>query len=92
MVVVVDEVSWTFQLFSPIDYENPFEALTRLKQTSSLAAFKEAFEKLSLQVDGLPQHFLIVCFVVGLRDDVCLNVEIKQPRTLTKSIGVGYFF
>ncbi|KAL5784015.1 hypothetical protein ACOSQ2_006407 [Xanthoceras sorbifolium] len=45
-------VSWTeftmalLLLFGPTDYEDPFEALTRLKQTSTVTIYQEAFEKL----------------------------------------------
>lgn len=75
--------------FGPTDYEDPSEALTRLKQTSSVAAYQEAFERLSHRVDGLPKNFLIGCFVAGLRDDIRLDVKIKQPRTLSDTIGVA---
>ncbi|XP_052299962.1 uncharacterized protein LOC127903656 [Citrus sinensis] len=75
--------------FGPTDYEDPSEALSRLKQTTTVAAYQEAFEKLSYQIDGLPQHFLVGCFVAGLRDDVRLDVKIKQPRTLVDAIGVA---
>ncbi|KAL6313182.1 hypothetical protein AAG906_016770 [Vitis piasezkii] len=43
-----DEFTKVVQLrFGPTDYEDPSEALTRLKQTTSVAAYQEAFEKLS---------------------------------------------
>ncbi|KAL3623295.1 hypothetical protein CASFOL_032111 [Castilleja foliolosa] len=66
--------------FGPTDYENPSEALSSLKQTTTVAAYQEAFERLSHQVDGLPKPFLIGCFIVGLRDDIRLDVKIKQPQ------------
>ncbi|KAH9699581.1 hypothetical protein KPL71_024420 [Citrus sinensis] len=75
--------------FGPTDYEDPSEALSRLKQTTTVATYQEAFKKLSHQIDGLPQHFLVGCFVAGLRDDVRLDVKIKQPRTLADAIGVA---
>ena len=33
--------------------------------------------------------FLVGCSVAGLRDDVHLDVKIKQPRTLADAIGVA---
>ncbi|KAL6311434.1 hypothetical protein AAG906_035879 [Vitis piasezkii] len=75
--------------FGPIEYEDPSEALSRLKQTTTVAAYQEAFEGLSHQVDGLPEPFLIGCFIVGLHDDIRLDVKIKQPRTLASAIGVA---
>ena len=75
--------------FGPTEYEDPSEALSRLKQTTTVAAYQEAFEGLSHQVDRLPEPFLIGCFIVGLRDDIRLDVKIKQPRTLASAIGVA---
>ena len=54
-----------------------------------MAAYQEAFEKLSHQVDGLPKPFLIGCFIIGLRDDIRLDVKIKQLHTLAGAIGVA---
>ena len=85
-----DEFTKAVQLrFGPTDYEDPSEALTRLKQTTTVAAYQEAFEKLSHRVDGLPENFLIGCFIAGLRDEIRIDVKIKQPRTLADTIGVA---
>ncbi|KAL5831742.1 hypothetical protein ACOSQ4_017096 [Xanthoceras sorbifolium] len=75
--------------FGPTDYEDPSEALTRLKQTSTVSAYQEMFEELSHRVDGLPKNFLVGCFIAGLRDEIRLDVKIKQPRSLTDAIGVA---
>ncbi|KAH9648047.1 retrotrans gag domain-containing protein [Citrus sinensis] len=75
------------QRFGPTDYEDPSEALTRLKQTSTLEAYQEAFEKLSHCIDGLPENFLVGCCIAGLKDEIGLDVKIKQPRTLTDATG-----
>lgn len=60
-----------------MDYKNPSEALTRLKQTTTVTNYQEAFEKLSHPVDGLPEPFLVWCFIAGLRNDIQLDVKIK---------------
>jgi hypothetical protein len=54
-----------------------------------VATYQEAFESLSHQVDGLPEGFLIGCFVAGLRDDIRIDVKIKQPHTLADAIEVA---
>lgn len=85
-----DEFTKAVQLwFGPTDYEDPSEALTRLKQTTPVATYQEAFEKLSHWVDGLPENFLIGCFIAELRDEIRIAVKIKQPRTLADTIGVA---
>ncbi|KAL5781782.1 hypothetical protein ACOSP7_006811 [Xanthoceras sorbifolium] len=45
--------------FGQTDYEDPSEALTRLKQTTTVSAYEEEFEKLSHRVDELPEKFLV---------------------------------
>jgi hypothetical protein len=85
-----DEFTNAIQLrFGPTDYEDPSEALTRLKQTTTIVAYQEAFERLSHRVDDLPEKFLIGCFIAGLRDDIRIDVKIKQPVTLADTIGVA---
>jgi len=76
--------------FGPTDYEDPSEALSRLKQTTTVNAYQEAFEKLSHKVDGLPKNFLVGCFIAGLKDEIRLDVRVKQPRTLSESISVAH--
>ncbi|RVW22502.1 Transposon Ty3-G Gag-Pol polyprotein [Vitis vinifera] len=78
-----------FLKFGLTEYEDPSEALSRLKQTAIVATYQEAFERLSHQVDGLPKPFLIGCFIVGLRDDIRLDIKIKQPHMLAGAIGVA---
>ncbi|KAH7512760.1 hypothetical protein FEM48_Zijuj12G0124500 [Ziziphus jujuba var. spinosa] len=75
--------------FGPTDYEDPSNVLTRLKQTTTVEAYQESFEKLSDQMDGLPKRFLVGCFIASLKDDVRLDVRIKHPRSLAKAIGVA---
>ncbi|KAL5739171.1 hypothetical protein ACOSQ2_028351 [Xanthoceras sorbifolium] len=75
--------------FGPTDYENPSEALSRLKQMTTIQSYQEAFEKLSYKVDNLPKNFLIGCFIEGLRDDIRLDVNVKQPWTLADTIGMA---
>ncbi|KAL5755600.1 hypothetical protein ACOSQ2_020346 [Xanthoceras sorbifolium] len=75
--------------FDPTEYDNPSEALTRLKQTSTVAAYQEAFERLSHRVDGLPEEFLVSCFVADLKDEFRLDVKVKNPNTLSEAIGVA---
>ena len=75
--------------FGPTDYNDPAEALTRLRQTTTVAPYQDSFEKLSHQIDGLPEGFLIGNFIAGLKDDIRLDVKIKHPKTLVEAIGVA---
>jgi len=60
--------------FGPTDYDDPSEALSRLKQVTTVNAYQEAFEKLSHKVDELPETFLVGCFIAGLKDEIRLDV------------------
>ena len=75
--------------FGPTNYEDPSKSLTRLKQTLTVAAYQEAFKKLSRSIDNLPEQFLVWCFIAGLWDNIRLDVKIKQARTLADVIGVA---
>lgn len=65
--------------FGLTDFEDPAEALTRLRQNTTVAVYQELFERLSHCVDGLPESFLIGSFIAGLKDEVRLDVKIKNP-------------
>ncbi|KAL5789286.1 hypothetical protein ACOSQ2_004174 [Xanthoceras sorbifolium] len=70
------------QRFGPTDFQNPFKALTRLKQATTVTTYQETFKKLSYRVDDLSEKFLEGCFIVGFRDEIRLDVKIKQSSTL----------
>lgn len=53
-----------------------------------MSAYQEAFERLSHQVDGLLESFLIGCFIAELQDDIRLDVKIEQTNNLADTIGV----
>ncbi|GFZ03191.1 hypothetical protein Acr_15g0017990 [Actinidia rufa] len=75
--------------FGPTEYENPSEALTRLKHTTTVSAYQEKFEKLSQLIDALPDSHLIGIFIAGLKDEVCLDLKLTNPHTLSEAIGVA---
>ena len=54
-----------------------------------MGVYKEEFERLSQLIDALPENYLIGCFIVGLKDEVCLDVKLNNPRNLPEAIGVA---
>nr|GEW00906.1 hypothetical protein [Tanacetum cinerariifolium] len=84
---------FAFQSVAPEDQVNvasihlDAEALSRLKHTTTVAQYQESFEKLSHQVDGLPEDFLMACYIGGLKDEARLEVKMKKPRSLIDAIG-----
>nr|GEX80779.1 putative retrotransposon Ty3-gypsy subclass protein [Tanacetum cinerariifolium] len=75
--------------FGPTDYEDPVEALSRLKQATTVASYQEALEKISHQVDGLHEIFLVGYFIGGLKEEIRLEVKLKTPKNLTEAIGMA---
>ncbi|GFY86793.1 hypothetical protein Acr_05g0004320 [Actinidia rufa] len=75
--------------FGPTEYENPSEALTRLKHTTTVSAYQEELEKLSQLIDALPDNHLIGIFIAGIKDEVHLDVKLKNPRTLSEAISIA---
>ena len=74
--------------FGPTEFDDPSEALTRLKQTTTVEVYQDEFERLSQLIDNLPDTYLIGCFIAGFKDEVRLDVKIKKPRTLPEAMGV----
>ena len=76
--------------FGPTNYEDLSEALSRLKQTTAINAYQEAFEKFSHKMDDLLEKFLVGCFITRLKDEIHLDARVKQPQTLSESISVAH--
>jgi len=76
--------------FGPTDYKYPSKALSRLKQTSTVNLYQEAFKKLSHKVDDLLEKFLVGYFIAGLKDEIHLDIRVKQPKTFSESINVAH--
>ena len=50
--------------FGVTAYDDPMEALTRLKQTSTVVSYKGNFEILSNRIVGLSESYKLSCFLV----------------------------
>jgi len=74
--------------FGPIKYEDPEGELSKLRQTSTVAAYQSQFENLAQRIDGLPDRFLTRTFIHGLKDDIKTNVKSFRPTSLKDAIGL----
>jgi hypothetical protein len=75
--------------FGPNCYDDPMEALTRLRQTSSIAIYKTQFERLSNRLKGLSEGYKLSCFLSGLRDEIRFPLRLLKPRTLNEAFGLA---
>ncbi|XP_075645372.1 uncharacterized protein LOC142616395 [Castanea sativa] len=69
-------------------YDDPMVVLTRLKQTSTMIAYKGNFEILSNRIFGLSESHKLSCFLSGLRDKIRLPVRMLVPKTLNEAFGL----
>lgn len=75
--------------FGPIAYNNPIKALTRLKQTSTIANQKAQFESLSNRLRGLSESHKLSYFLSGLKDEIRLSVRMFNPTSLNAAYGLA---
>ncbi|KAF5447343.1 hypothetical protein F2P56_032901 [Juglans regia] len=75
--------------FGPSAYDDPMEALMKLKQTSSVTLYKSQFEALSNRLKGLSEKHKLSCFLSGLKDEVRLPVKMFNPVNLGAAFGLA---
>lgn len=75
--------------FGPIAYNNPIKALTRLKQTSTIANQKAQCESLSNRLRGLSESHKLSYFLSGLKDEIRLSVRMFNPTSLNAAYGLA---
>ncbi|KAJ0093889.1 hypothetical protein Patl1_27117 [Pistacia atlantica] len=75
--------------FGSSPYEDPMEALIRLKQTSTMEDYKSQFDALSNQLKGLVESYELSCFLSGLREDIQFVVRMLNPSNLHIAFGLG---
>ncbi|KAF5471083.1 hypothetical protein F2P56_011555 [Juglans regia] len=75
--------------FGATAYDDPMEALTRLKQTSSVASYMAQFETLSNRLRGLSDLHKLSCFLSGLKDELRIPVRMLNPVNLNVAYGLA---
>jgi hypothetical protein len=70
-------------------YDDPMEALMRLRQTSSIAAYTSQFEALSNRLRGISEKNRLSCFLNGLKDEIRLPVRMLNPASLVAAFGLA---
>lgn len=75
--------------FGPLAFENHQQALFKLQQTSTVAAYQWDFERLCNRVNGLPAPAILDCFISGLRSDIQNEMAILQRTSIAQAIGLA---
>jgi len=75
--------------FGTSSYEDPMEALIRLKQTTTVEEYKSQFESLSNKLRGLAESYKLSCFLSDLREDIRFMVRMLNPPNLHMAFGLA---
>ncbi|GAU38891.1 hypothetical protein TSUD_67540 [Trifolium subterraneum] len=75
--------------FAPSYYDNPSQALFKLTQRGSLNQYLNEFERLANRIIGLPQPFILNCFISGLSPEIRREVQALQPSTLSLATALA---
>lgn len=75
--------------FGSSSYDDPMEAITRLRQTSTVSVYKSQFEVLSNRLRGLSESYKLSCFLSGLKDEIRLPIRILHPNSLSSAFGLA---
>jgi len=70
-------------------YDDPMEAITRLRQTSTVTLYKTQFEVLSNRLKNLSEKYKLSCFLSGLKDDIRLPLRLLDPQNLNKAFAMA---
>ncbi|CAA0830747.1 Unknown protein, partial [Striga hermonthica] len=76
-------------LFGTSDYHNYNEALTRIRQTSSLREYIREFERLACRVRDWPEEALVGAFIGGFKFDLAAEVRLERPDTMHDAMEVA---
>jgi hypothetical protein len=75
--------------FGPTAYDDPMEAMMRLKQTSNVAVYKAEFEVLSNRLRNLTPEYKLSCFLSGLNEEIRLPVRLLAPTNLLQAFALA---
>lgn len=70
-------------------YVDPMEALTRLRQTLTMALYKGEFKALSNRIRSLSHQHKFSCFLSGLKDEVRVPMRMLNSPTLIAAFGLA---
>ena len=75
--------------FGSSAYEDPMEALRRLRQISNVVAYKGQFEALSNRIRDFSENHELSCFLSGLKDEVRLPMKMLNPKNLNEAFSLA---
>ena len=75
--------------FGPSDAEDFDEALSRVKQITTLRDYQREFERLGNRVRGWTQKALVGTFIGGLKPEIAYGIRMFKPRLVKEAINLA---
>ncbi|KAF5471969.1 hypothetical protein F2P56_008726 [Juglans regia] len=75
--------------FGPSAFDDPMEALTKLRQTTSVSLYTSQFEALTNRLKGLSERHKLSCFISGLKDEIRIPIKMFNPPNLGSAFGLA---
>lgn len=74
--------------FGLSDFKDFTRALIKLCQTSIIREYQPKFEELVNCMEGLVEAFFKICFIIGLKEEIFVEVKIFNPDKMMATIGL----
>lgn len=75
--------------FGPSTYDDPMEALTKLRQMETVEEYNVEFENLSNRLGRLSDPHKLSYFFSGLKDEIRLAARMFNPRDLLTAFSLA---
>lgn len=75
--------------FGPPENEDFQGQLAKLRQTTTVIDYYNSFELLSNRVNGLPESFLLSCFISGLKPEIQVEVASFAPTSISRALALA---
>ncbi|GAA0140181.1 hypothetical protein LIER_01580 [Lithospermum erythrorhizon] len=92
-ILLWEELVKVFQEnYGPLEFRNPDEFLCALKHTGPKTEYRQEFARRVGRVGDWPDYCLLRVFLIGLKDELKIEVCIHKPRTVFKATSLALEF
>ncbi|GMY13638.1 hypothetical protein FCV25MIE_08877 [Fagus crenata] len=91
----LDHIAGLYARYGPMEFDDNFGDLTKLKQIGIVREYEGYFERLLsrwLRVGRLPPSQQVGCFISGLKDHLRVNVQALKPTSLSSAVGLARLY
>ncbi|KAG8374128.1 hypothetical protein BUALT_Bualt11G0098700 [Buddleja alternifolia] len=74
--------------FGALVYDDPMSELVNLKQVGNIQNYLDRFDEIVNCLD-LPDHYVLSCFLGGLKREISVPVRMFRPKSLQEAISLA---